>query len=170
MVQRPPKSKPKRRPKQRMKGGIELAKNVYSCSICNGLGHNISTCPEKELVSKSDGISRRAVKKKKEIDTFLSSDDSIPPGIDSDDYDLEGDFLEDLLNDDSLSRPEYETFHFDRFNIPSSPRPPEKPQNDDGICFDTQPDLGDVAVKVMENISDNSSRELRVHVPNDLPT
>ncbi|GKF51150.1 hypothetical protein Tco_0147617, partial [Tanacetum coccineum] len=105
-----------------------------------------------------------------EIDTFLASDDLIPPGIDSDDYDLEGDFLEDLLNDDSLSRPEYETFHFDRFNIPSSPRPPEKPQNDDGICFDTQPDLGDVAVKVMENISDNSSRELRVHVPNDLPT
>ncbi|GKB13419.1 protein FAR1-related sequence 11 [Tanacetum coccineum] len=66
MVQRPPKSKTKGRPKQRMKGGIELAKNVYSCSLCNGVGHNISTCPKKEeLVSKSDGISRRVAKKKK---------------------------------------------------------------------------------------------------------
>ncbi|GJR42116.1 hypothetical protein Tco_1310219 [Tanacetum coccineum] len=56
---------------------------------------------------------------REEIDTFLEFSDSYP-GFDSDDY--EGDFLKDLLNDDSISRPEYETFHFDRFNIPSSPR------------------------------------------------
>ncbi|GJX02003.1 reverse transcriptase domain-containing protein [Tanacetum coccineum] len=37
-----------------------------------------------------------------ETDAFLSLEDSIPPGIDNDIYDLEGDilFLEELLNDD----------------------------------------------------------------------
>ncbi|GKF06865.1 hypothetical protein Tco_0037533, partial [Tanacetum coccineum] len=105
---------------------------------------------------------------REEIDTFLASDDSIPLGIDSDDY--EGDFLKDLLNDDSISRPEYETFHFDRFNIPSSPRPPEKLPDDDGICFDTQPDPGDVAAIVVDDFSDNLTKELKVHVLNVLPT
>ncbi|GJR30947.1 hypothetical protein Tco_1107179 [Tanacetum coccineum] len=39
-----------------------------------------------------------------EIDVFLASDGSIPPGIESDDYDLEGD-------DNSTSFPELESFH-----------------------------------------------------------
>ncbi|GJW53027.1 hypothetical protein Tco_0097112 [Tanacetum coccineum] len=60
-----------------------------------------------------------------EIDLFLASDDSMPPGIEDDDYDSEGDirFLEELLNNDSLPLPEFESFHFD----PSSPRPPPEP-------------------------------------------
>ncbi|GJX45979.1 hypothetical protein Tco_0262655 [Tanacetum coccineum] len=41
-----------------------------------------------------------------EIDVFLASDGSIPPGIESDDYDLEGD-------DNSTSFPELESFHVD---------------------------------------------------------
>ncbi|GJX37749.1 hypothetical protein Tco_0251052 [Tanacetum coccineum] len=47
-----------------------------------------------------------------EVDTFLVSEDSIPPGIESD-FDSEGDiiFLNDLLNDDPI--PEYERFTFD---------------------------------------------------------
>ncbi|GJX71057.1 hypothetical protein Tco_0308228 [Tanacetum coccineum] len=38
-----------------------------------------------------------------EIDIFLAPDDSIPPGIENDDYDFEGDilFLEELLSNDS---------------------------------------------------------------------
>ncbi|GKC54782.1 hypothetical protein Tco_1077527 [Tanacetum coccineum] len=50
-----------------------------------------------------------------EIDIFLAPDDSIPPGIENDDYDSEGDilFLEELLSNDSLSLPENESFHFD---------------------------------------------------------
>ncbi|GJU05336.1 hypothetical protein Tco_1121766 [Tanacetum coccineum] len=46
------------------------------------------------------------------VDTFLVSEDSIPPGIESD-FDLEGDiiFLDDLLNDDPI--PEYEHFTLD---------------------------------------------------------
>ncbi|GJX81586.1 hypothetical protein Tco_0331067 [Tanacetum coccineum] len=48
----------------------------------------------------------------KEVNTFLVSKDSIPPGIESD-FDSEGDiiFLDDLLNDDPI--PEYEHFTFD---------------------------------------------------------
>ncbi|GJW06243.1 hypothetical protein Tco_1568666 [Tanacetum coccineum] len=98
-----------------------------------------------------------------EIDIFLASGDSIPPGIENDDYDSEGDvlFLEELLNDDSISLLEYESFHVDFFNVPSSPRPPEKPTDDD-VYFDIE--------KVVDDISDNSTRKLYVHVPNVLPT
>ncbi|GJX14455.1 hypothetical protein Tco_0206213 [Tanacetum coccineum] len=42
-----------------------------------------------------------------EIDLFLASDDSMPPGIEIDDYDSEGDirFLEELLSNDSVDSP-----------------------------------------------------------------
>ncbi|GJV61710.1 hypothetical protein Tco_1467810 [Tanacetum coccineum] len=81
---------------------------------------------------------------------FLTSDDSMPPGIENDDYDSEGDilFLEELLSNDSPSLPENESFHFD---VPSSPRPPAKPP-DDGIYFEL--DTG-VFTKVVDDISDN---------------
>ncbi|GJX07338.1 hypothetical protein Tco_0195270 [Tanacetum coccineum] len=95
-----------------------------------------------------------------EIDLFLTPDDSIPPGIQNDDYDSEGDilFLEELLSNDSPSLPENESFHFD---VPSSPRPPTTPP-DDGIYF--EPDTGLLIAKVVDDISDNSTRELYVHV------
>ncbi|GJZ96513.1 hypothetical protein Tco_0668847 [Tanacetum coccineum] len=106
-----------------------------------------------------------------EIDIFLAPDDSIPPGIENDDYDSEGDilFLGELLTHDPLSLPENESFHFDRYYVPSSPRPPEKPPDDDDVYFDIEPDTG-VFTKVVDDISDNSTRELYVHVPNVLPT
>ncbi|GJS14832.1 hypothetical protein Tco_0409304 [Tanacetum coccineum] len=99
-----------------------------------------------------------------EIDLFLTPDDSMPPGIENDDYDSEGDilFLEELLSNDSPSLPVNESFHFD---VPSSPRPPAKPPDDDDI----EPDTG-VFTKVVDDISDNSTRELHVHMPNVLPT
>ncbi|GJT09426.1 hypothetical protein Tco_0856468 [Tanacetum coccineum] len=61
-----------------------------------------------------------------EIDSFLILDNSMPPGMENDDYDSEWDilFLEELLSNDSPSLPENESFHFD---VPSSPRPPTKP-------------------------------------------
>ncbi|GKD75894.1 hypothetical protein Tco_1334176, partial [Tanacetum coccineum] len=43
---------------------------------------------------------------REEIDIFPDPDDSIPPGIESDDYDSEGD-------DNSTSLPEFESFHVD---------------------------------------------------------
>ncbi|GKA14842.1 hypothetical protein Tco_0694488, partial [Tanacetum coccineum] len=100
-----------------------------------------------------------------EIDLFLTSDDSMPPAIENDDYDSEGDilFLEELLSNDSPSLPENESSHFD---VLSSPRHLAKPP-DDGIYF--EPDMG-VSTKVVDDISDNSTRELYVYVPNVLPT
>ncbi|GJR41819.1 hypothetical protein Tco_1309922 [Tanacetum coccineum] len=80
-----------------------------------------------------------------EIDIFLAPDDSIPPSIENDDYDSEGDiiFLKELLSNDSLSLPENESSVFDRYYDPSSPRPPVKPpDDDDGIYFDAEPDTG----------------------------
>ncbi|GJS61841.1 hypothetical protein Tco_0656625 [Tanacetum coccineum] len=56
-----------------------------------------------------------------EIDIFLDGDGSIPPGIESDDYDSEDD-------DNSTSRPEFESFHVD------------------------YPDLGDSTIDVVEDI------------------
>ncbi|GJZ32154.1 hypothetical protein Tco_0577590 [Tanacetum coccineum] len=106
-----------------------------------------------------------------DIDIFLAPDDSIPPGIENADYDSEGDvlFLEELLNDDSLSLPEYESFQVDFYNVPSSPRPPEKPLDDD-VYFEIELDTRVLNTKVVDDIFDNLTRELYVHVPNVLPT
>ncbi|GJX45254.1 hypothetical protein Tco_0261930 [Tanacetum coccineum] len=74
-----------------------------------------------------------------EINLFLASDNSLPPGIENDDYNSEGDihFLEELLSNDPL--PEIESSNLDHFNDLSSPRPPPKPP-DVEICFDVEPD------------------------------
>nr|GFC63280.1 hypothetical protein [Tanacetum cinerariifolium] len=71
----------------------------------------------------------------------------MPPGIKNDDYDSEGDilFLEELFCNDSLSLPENESFHFD---IPSSPCPPAKPPDDNGIYIDDEPVTGVLTVKM----------------------
>nr|GFB16358.1 hypothetical protein [Tanacetum cinerariifolium] len=80
-----------------------------------------------------------------EIDLSFTLDDPMPPSIEEDDYDSERDILtlEELLSNDSLSLPENESFHFD---IPSSPRPPAKPSNDDSRIL---------TVKVMGDISEH---------------
>ncbi|GJZ47520.1 hypothetical protein Tco_0601352 [Tanacetum coccineum] len=58
-----------------------------------------------------------------EIDLFLTSDDSMPPGIESDDYDSEGDFrfLKELLINDSPTLPKNESYNLDSFDNPESP-------------------------------------------------
>ncbi|GJV24756.1 hypothetical protein Tco_1377451 [Tanacetum coccineum] len=55
-----------------------------------------------------------------EIDLFLATNDSMPPGIEDDDYDSEGDicFLEELLNNDSLSLPKNKSSNLNHFNDP----------------------------------------------------
>ncbi|GKD65522.1 hypothetical protein Tco_1307630, partial [Tanacetum coccineum] len=100
-----------------------------------------------------------------EIDIFLAPNDSIPPGIENDDYYSKGDiiFLEEFLSNASLPLPENESFHFNHNYVPSSPRPPAKPSND-GIYFDIVPDMG-VFTKVLDAISD-----LHVLMPRILPT
>ncbi|GJT33736.1 hypothetical protein Tco_0924155 [Tanacetum coccineum] len=65
----------------------------------------------------------------------------MPPGIENDDYDSEGDirFLEELLNNDSPPFPENKSSNLDYFNDPSSPRPPPEPP-DVEICLNLEPD------------------------------
>nr|GEW68451.1 hypothetical protein [Tanacetum cinerariifolium] len=57
------------------------------------------------------------------------------------------------------------SFHFDHYYDPSSPRPPAKPPDDDGIYFNDEPFTGILTVKVVDDIF-----ERYVHVPNVLPT
>ncbi|GKA24808.1 hypothetical protein Tco_0710841, partial [Tanacetum coccineum] len=63
-------------------------------------------------------------------------------------------------SNDPLSLSKNESFHFDRYYVPSSPRPPEKPPDEDEI----EPDTGVLTTKVVGDIS-----ELYVHVPNVFP-
>ncbi|GJZ66403.1 hypothetical protein Tco_0623099 [Tanacetum coccineum] len=101
-----------------------------------------------------------------EIDLFLATDDSMPPGIENDDYDSEGDirFLEELLSIDPLPLPEIESSNLDHFNDPSSPRPPPEPP-DVEVFFDFEPDTGVLTTKVVKGISEHY-----VLMPNILPT
>nr|GEZ26811.1 hypothetical protein [Tanacetum cinerariifolium] len=67
--------------------------------------------------------------------------------------------IDSLLDDNnSLSFPENESFHF---NSPSSPRPPAKPSNDDEI----KPNLGNLTVKMVDDIYEHD-----VPMPRLLPT
>ncbi|GJY04365.1 hypothetical protein Tco_0370305 [Tanacetum coccineum] len=115
-----------------------------------------SFSPSPSPVEDSDSIME-------EIDLFLTPDDSMPPGIETDDYDSEGDilFFKELLTDDSLSLPEHESFHFESDYDPSSPRPPAKPPDDDEI----EPDTGLLTTKVVGDISEHY-----VLIPRLLPT
>nr|GEU97066.1 hypothetical protein [Tanacetum cinerariifolium] len=95
-----------------------------------------------------------------EIDLSLTLDDSMPSGIENDDYDSKGDILilEELLSNESLSLPENESFHFD---IPPSLRPPAKPPDDDEI----KPNSGILTVKAVGDIFEHY-----VLMPRVLPT
>nr|GEV18969.1 hypothetical protein [Tanacetum cinerariifolium] len=87
-----------------------------------------------------------------EIDLFLATDDLLPPRIESDNYDSEGDiyFLEELLSNDSI--PLLENESFDHHNNPSFPRPPLEPP-DVEFFFDSKPDI------ISEEISDELNED-----------
>ncbi|GJY44888.1 hypothetical protein Tco_0433101 [Tanacetum coccineum] len=75
------------------------------------LSHLDNSLPEFE--TSSDHTEETRSGNMEEIDIFLASDDSIPPGVESD-YDSEGDILfEELLNDDLVPLAEYNHFTFD---------------------------------------------------------
>ncbi|GJY87527.1 hypothetical protein Tco_0502155 [Tanacetum coccineum] len=101
-----------------------------------------------------------------EIDLFLATNDSMPSGIEDDDYDSEGDirFLEELLSNDSPPLPKIESSNLDHFNDPLSPHPPSEPP-DVEIGFDVEPDAGVCTNKVVGDISEHN-----VLIPNLLPT
>nr|GEW39274.1 zinc finger, CCHC-type [Tanacetum cinerariifolium] len=90
-----------------------------------------------------------------EIDLSFTPNDSMPPGIENDDYDSERDILilKEFLSNDSHSLFENESFHFD---IPSSSRPPAKPLDDNSKIL---------TVKVVGDIYEHD-----VPMPRLLPT
>nr|GEY75263.1 hypothetical protein [Tanacetum cinerariifolium] len=64
-----------------------------------------------------------------EIDIFIGADDLMPLGIESDDYDSEGDiqFFEELLSNDTPPILENKSSNFDHHDDPSFPHPPPEP-------------------------------------------
>nr|GEV24363.1 hypothetical protein [Tanacetum cinerariifolium] len=100
-----------------------------------------------------------------EIDLFLVTDDLMPPCIENDDYDSEGDihFFEEFLSNDPFTLPENESFNFDHHDDPSFSHPPPKPP-DVEIFFDFEPDMG-VLTKVVEDIFEHY-----VLIPKVLPS
>nr|GEW49612.1 hypothetical protein [Tanacetum cinerariifolium] len=102
----------------------------------------VETLPT-SLIPVEDGDSQR-----EEIDIFTSTDDLLPPGIESDDYDSEGDiyFLEELLFDDSIFLPENESFNFDHHDDQSFSRPPLEPPD-----VEFEPNSGEVISAVINN-------------------
>nr|GEW74732.1 reverse transcriptase domain-containing protein [Tanacetum cinerariifolium] len=97
---------------------------------------------------------------REEIDIFTDMDDLMPPGIESDDYDLEGDihFLEELLGNDFIPLPKNESSNFVHHDDPSFPRPPPK-LLDDGVFFDFEPNSGELISAVMNNIDELNKDE-----------
>ncbi|GKA39003.1 hypothetical protein Tco_0731554 [Tanacetum coccineum] len=81
-----------------------------------------------------------------EVDTFLVSEDSIPPGIESD-FDSEGDII--FSNDDPI--PEYERFTFDI--EPDAPVINNFDELNEDECFDP----GGGEIDVSHNIEDDDS-------------
>ncbi|GJX40402.1 hypothetical protein Tco_0255392 [Tanacetum coccineum] len=100
-----------------------------------------------------------------EIDLFLASDESMPPGIENDNYDSEGDihFIEELLSNDPPPLPENESSNFDHHDDPSFPRPPPEPP-DVEVFFDFEPDTGVLTTKVVKDCPDFEDSRARCFV------
>nr|GEW69636.1 hypothetical protein [Tanacetum cinerariifolium] len=97
---------------------------------------------------------------KSEVDLYLASDNSIPPGIENIDYDSEGDihFLEELLVNDSIPLPKNESSNFDRHDDPLFLRPHPKPPNVE-VFFDFEPNSGELISVVKNNIDEFNEDE-----------
>nr|GEW15555.1 hypothetical protein [Tanacetum cinerariifolium] len=107
---------------------------------------------EEEILEDSDSLMD-------EIDLFLATDELLPPNIESDNYDSEGDihFLEELLIDDSIPLPKNESSIFDHDNL-SFPRPLPKPPDVESF-FDLEPNSREVILVVMNNIDEFNEDE-----------
>nr|GFA64060.1 hypothetical protein [Tanacetum cinerariifolium] len=88
---------------------------------------------DSSIISSSSKIDSLFDEFAEEINLSFTLNDPMPPSIEEDDYDSEGDILilEELLSNNSLSLLENKSFHFD---IPSSSHPPTKlPDGNSGI-------------------------------------
>nr|GEU62905.1 hypothetical protein [Tanacetum cinerariifolium] len=95
---------------------------------------------------------------REEIDIFTITDDLMPPGIESDNYDSKGDihFLEELLGNDSIPLPKNESSNFDHHDDSSFPCPPPEPP-DVEIFFEF--DSRELIPAVMNNIDELNEDE-----------
>nr|GEW91521.1 hypothetical protein [Tanacetum cinerariifolium] len=82
-----------------------------------------------ETLSTSPILVEYGDSQREEIDIFTSTDDLLPPSIESEDYNSEGGihFLEELLSNDSILLLENESSNFDHHNDLSFPCPPPEP-------------------------------------------
>nr|GEU49307.1 hypothetical protein [Tanacetum cinerariifolium] len=89
---------------------------------------------------------------REEIHIFTGTDDLLPLGFESDDYDSGGDihFLEELLGNDSISLTENESSNFYHHDEPLFPRPPPEPP-DVEFFFDFEPNSGDLITVAINN-------------------
>nr|GEX26712.1 hypothetical protein [Tanacetum cinerariifolium] len=80
---------------------------------------------------------------REEIDIVSETDELLPPRIESDNYDSEGDihFLEELLVDNSIPSSENELSNFDHQDDPLFPRPPPEPPD---VEFNFEPNSREV--------------------------
>nr|GEV84793.1 hypothetical protein [Tanacetum cinerariifolium] len=108
----------------------------------NTIVETLTTSPI--LVENSDSF-------REDINIFTGTDELLPPSIESDDIDSEGEIhvLEELLIDDSISISKNESSDLDHQDDPSFPCPP--PEQPD-VEFDFEPNSGEVISAVMNNI------------------
>nr|GEV37832.1 zinc finger, CCHC-type [Tanacetum cinerariifolium] len=125
-----------------------LSINSFPCPLENFHAYTIIETLPTSPIPVENGDSLR-----EEIDIFTGTDDLTPPVIESDDYDSERDihFLEELLNNDSISLLENESSNFDHHDDPSFPRPPSEPP-DVEVFFDFEPN--ELISVVMSNIDE----------------
>nr|GEU31197.1 hypothetical protein [Tanacetum cinerariifolium] len=102
-------------------------------------------------------IEKIVILKREEIDILTGTDELLPLGIKSEDYDSEGEIhvLEELLVNNSIPFPKNESSNFDHQDNPSFPRPPLKPQ-DVEFFFDLEPEL---ISAVMNNVDELNEDE-----------
>nr|GEW12605.1 hypothetical protein [Tanacetum cinerariifolium] len=138
-----------------------LAINLVTRSLENFHANMIVETLPTSTIPVEDGDSLR-----EKIDIFTGTNDLLPPGIESDDYDSEGDihFLEELPANDSILIPKNESSDFDHQDDPSFPRPPPKPP-DVEFFFDLESNPREVISTVINNINEFDEDEYDDYFP-----
>nr|GEW78242.1 hypothetical protein [Tanacetum cinerariifolium] len=131
---------------------ISRMEMLFTIHLCPRLMENANTIVEtlpSSIIPVRDSDSQR-----EEIDIFIDTDELLPPSIESDDYDSEGDiqFLKELFVDDSIPILKNDSSDFDHQDDPSFPRPPPEPP-DVEIFF--EPNAGVLTTKVVKGVSEH---------------
>nr|GEX01270.1 hypothetical protein [Tanacetum cinerariifolium] len=109
---------------------ISLMEKLFSINPCPRPLENFHANTIVETLPTSPIPLEDSDSQREEIDIFTGTDELLPPSIESDDYDLEGDiyFLKELLIDNSIPFPENESSDFDHQDDLSLPYLPSEHQ------------------------------------------